>query len=174
MLPRSPLGRDALWASVGFIVAAETTGAIGAAMSGVARKNAWIDDTAKPRGWPPFWVFPAAWTFVNYPVLGAATGLVWQRRRQTEVSPALRLFALQLLYTMVFLPIVYRLRRRSVYVAMDLLGAGLTVVTARSYARVDPTAGLLIVPYLGWMAFTTVIKALWWRMGRQERAHSSI
>lgn len=160
---------DAWWTAVPFVAACQIASALGAWLSGVAKPNPWIDETAKPALWPPFWVFPAVWSAINNPSLGVATWLVWRKRRERQILPALRMFAAELLYSFGFLPLVYRVKQRSFYTAMDAIGLLLAGLTARSYARTSRAAGWAIAPFVAWMAFTTVIKALWWKMEHTRR-----
>jgi hypothetical protein len=56
---------DAWWTAVPFVGACQIASGIGAWLSGVARPNPWVDETAKPWLWPPFWVFPTVWGIVT-------------------------------------------------------------------------------------------------------------
>ena len=160
--------RDPWWTAVIFVGGCEAVGLLSARIGGVHRANPWIDETPKPALWPPAWAFPSVWAIVNYPALGLATWLEWKRRHDTSIVNALRHFVALLGLNAAFLPLVYRVKTRSFFVEMDLLGALLTTMTARSYARVSRPGAYAITPYASWMWFTTIIKALWWRMEKVE------
>jgi len=164
--------RDRVWVAALFIGACELAGFAGAWTGGLTRANPWIDDSEKPALWPPAWLFPVVFAFINYPSLGVATWLVWRNRRNTLISGAMRLFVTQLAYNAVFLPLVYRVKRRDLYVVMDFVGVGLTALSARSYTGVDRRAGLAIAPYFAWICFTTSIKVRWWRLGMSQASRN--
>ena len=163
----SPSTADPWWTAALVVGGCEAIGFLSGWVGGVYKHNPWIDDTRKPALWPPTGVFPVAWATVNYPSLGIASWLVWRRRHTTPVAGALRLFGAQLVLNASFLPLVYRVKTRRLYVVMDVVGAVLTTATTLSYGRVARPGGAAILPYLAWTYFTTLIKVLWWRMDRE-------
>ncbi len=138
-------------------------GLLSSFLGGAWKPQPWIDETPKPNFWPPQWIFPPVWVG-NYIIMGVASFLIWQNRQRTSVTKPLTVFAIHLLHNFSFIPIVYRLKRKSVYVLMDSIGLGSGLVTASMFVRVSRAAGLIMLPYLGWLWFTTYIKVLWWQM----------
>jgi len=61
------------------------------------------------------------------------------------ITGALRLFVAQLALNASFLPLVYRVKSRPLYVAMDTVSVVLTAATACTYTRISRPAGFAIV-----------------------------
>ena len=116
--------------------------------------NAWFDALAKPEAMPPGWVFGAAWTAL-YILLGLALALVLHARGAKARGKALALFGLQLILNYCWSPIFFAYHEvrlaLMVVVAMFVISA----ITALLFARIRKLAGLLMLPYLGWLAFAS-------------------
>lgn len=102
---------------------------------------------------PPGWVFPVAWTLL-YLGMGIASGLVLSSgASQEQVLPALRLYALQLAVNFVW-PLLFF--GQSLYLVSFfwlLLLLLLVAVLTFWFYRIIPSAGILLIPYLLWLAF---------------------
>jgi tryptophan-rich sensory protein len=151
-----------------FVGGCQIIGFVGSFLGGAFKKQAWSDDTAKPGIWPPQRVFPLVW-IGNYTLMGLASWQVWRERKARPVNRAFILFAIHLLDNFLFIPTVNAVKKRSFYTLMDALALILAVITARSFAKVSKPAFWLMLPYLGWLCFTTFIKFLWWQMEGKER-----
>ncbi len=132
-------------------------------LGGAWKPQPWYDESPKPTFWPPQWVFPIVW-IGNYICMGVASFLVWRNRQRISVTRPLIVFAIHLLHNFSFIPIVYRLKQKSVYVLMDTIGLVSGLVTTNMFVRVSRSAGWLMLPYMCWLWFTMYIKVLWWRM----------
>ena len=151
------------WDASLFVAGCMLIGFLGSYLGGAFKKQPWYDDSPKPRFWPPQWVFPTAW-IGNYTFMGLALWQVWQQRQGATVAKPLAIFAIHLLHNFSFIPIVYQLKQKSVYVLMDTIGLCLGLVTTVAFARISQAAKWLMLPYLCWLFFTTSIKVFWWRM----------
>jgi len=146
-----------------FVIVCQSLSYLSGYLGGAFKPSPWIDETAKPRLWPPWWVFPLAW-IVNYSFMGCAVWLVWELREAASVSLPLILFGVNLVHNLTFMFFVYKVKTRPFYVFMDTVGLMLVGVITLLFFSVSVSAGLLMLPYLGWMCYTTFIKYLWWRM----------
>ena len=146
-----------------FIVVCEGIGFLSSFIGGAFKKQPWYDDSPKPAIWPPQWVFPVVWV-ANYTLMGLAVWKIWQRRNETSPGTQLGLFVVHLLHNFSFVPLVYRVKKKSFYVLMDTIGLVLGIATTRSFARVSRPATFFMLPYVGWLVFTTFIKFLWWQL----------
>jgi len=102
---------------------------------------------------PPMWVFPAVWTAL-FLMMGLASYLVYTSGgRRGEKRSALWVYGLQLLvnfgWTIFFFNLSWWL---FAFFWLILLWAMILAVTVQ-FHRVRPLAGLLMVPYLAWVAF---------------------
>ena len=151
-----------------FIISCMAIGFLSSFLGGAFKRQPWYDDTPKPTIWPSQWVFPVVWTG-NYTLLGLAVWKVWQKGEVTSIQVPLRLFALHLLHNFSFIPIVYHIKKKSTYVIMDTISLVLGVITTLSFVRVSRSATFFMLPYLGWLCFTTTIKVLWWQMNVKHK-----
>ncbi len=149
-----------------FIAGCMAVGFSGSGIGGAFKKQDWYDNTAKPAIWPPQWFFPLVW-IANYAFMGRATALVWEERRKAGAVSALQLFVVHLLHNFLFIPLVYRVKKRWFYVLMDTVGLVLAGFTTLSYRRISKPAMQWMLPYQGWLCFTTFIKVIWWHKEKQ-------
>jgi len=141
-----------------WIATVELVGFVAAASGGLVGENPWFDDLPKPAFWPPTFVFPLAWSLVNYPSLSIATWRLWSVRRNTTIAPQLAVFGVVMLVNVAFGFVVNRAKRTDVYVLMDVLGVGASVALFVGYRRADRLAANMTLPYAAWCIYTTAIK----------------
>lgn len=121
----------------------------------------WYDSLDKPFFTPPAWLFGPVWT-VLYAAMAVAGWLVWRQRGSVNVRPALVLFGVQLFLNMMW---------SVVFFGMQAPGLGLLEISALwvaisltivAFLRVSRGAGWLLVPYLAWVTFATLLNAGIW------------
>jgi len=137
-------------------------GALGAAVVATS-VDTWYADLAKPPFTPPDHVFGPIWT-VFYVLMAIAAWRVWRAAdRDTRRGP-LTLFALQLALTLGWTVVFFGLEKIGAAVAtIVVLDVGV-VVTTLAFRPIDRWAGLLMLPYLAWVAFATVLNIAIWRL----------
>ena len=82
-------------------------------------------------------------------------------------GPALAAFGVQLALNAAWTPIFFGLRRPGLALAeigATLAGVAVTIVL---FLRQRTLAGLLLLPYLAWTAFATLLNAEIWRRNRE-------
>jgi tryptophan-rich sensory protein len=124
----------------------------------------WYKTLAKPSFNPPNWAFPVAWTTL-FVLMGVA---FWRVLRQpTEIpgrTAAIRLFVAQLVLNVGW-SLAFFGARSPLYGLLVIVPFWLTILaTARAFHALDRAAAYLLVPYLGWVAFATVLNAAIVRM----------
>ena len=117
----------------------------------------------KPWFTPPAWVFPVVWT-VLYVLMGIGMGRVWQR--SDRVSLCLLLFTVQLLMNLLWTLWFFILQLYGF--SLVWLVALLAVVAAMAicFARTDPTAAWLQLPYVLWLLLAAALNFGVWMMNR--------
>ena len=145
-----------------FVALCLAIGALGAAVVATS-VDTWYADLAKPSFTPPDRVFGPAWT-VLYVLMAIAAWRVWRATdRDTRRGP-LTLFALQLALTLGWTVVFFGLQKIGAAVAtIVVLDVGVAV-TALAFRPIDRWAGLLMVPYLAWVVFATVLNIAIWRL----------
>ncbi|MFF3015665.1 TspO/MBR family protein [Streptomyces sp. NPDC057939] len=152
-------GRE--WAALaGFVLLTYAVAAAGAlASSNAAEVYASLD---RP-GWaPPAWLFGPVWTLL-YATIALSGWLVWRCAGHPERRKALAWWGVQLALNLAWTPLFFGARRYDVALLDILLLVAALVVTVRLFHRVHRTAGLLLIPYLGWVGFATVLNAAIWQ-----------
>jgi len=137
-------------------------GALGAAVVATS-VDTWYADLAKPAFTPPDGVFGPVWTLL-YVLMAIAAWRVWRTAdRDTRRGP-LTLFALQLALTLGWTVVFFGLQKIGAALAtIVVLDVGVAVTTL-AFRPIDRWAGLLMLPYLAWVAFATVLNIAIWRL----------
>lgn len=113
---------------------------------------------------PPPWVFPVVWTLL-YILMGVAAARVWTTEDPGR-EKALTLYGAQLLVNFFWPQIFFNAQRFGLALIWILLLWALVFLTQRSFARLDRTAGLLMLPYLLWVTFAAYLNAGVWILNR--------
>jgi benzodiazapine receptor len=125
--------------------------------------DSWYETLDKPFFNPPSWVFSVVWTPL-YLVMALAGWMVWRhgsKRRDVQVATAL--FGVQLALNVLWSALFFGLESplAGLIEIVVLLGAIATWYVAAT--RVDARTRWLILPYLAWVGFATVLNAsIWW------------
>lgn len=125
--------------------------------------NDWYTELQKPAFNPPNFVFPLAWTLL-YTFMGAASWLVWKNRSLSNVSgAALVFYGIQLFFNLMWSYLFFTLKNPGLALIEIILLLILIALTTRYFFIVNRSAGWLMVPYLLWVGFATVLNAaIWW------------
>jgi len=147
------LDRDDLPGLLAAVVLVNAVGSAPAALGGPG--SAWFRSLAKPAIYPPPWLFGVVWP-VLFTLLGVALYLIW-RADDPGRRLALGLFVAQMVCNVAWTPVFFR--AQNLALALVVIGAllALAVPMGVVFRRVDRTAGLLVVPYLLWVAFAAVL-----------------
>jgi tryptophan-rich sensory protein len=123
----------------------------------------WFQTIEKPFFNPPSWLFAPVWTTL-YALMGVSAALVWhQGIEKKEVKQALILFGIQLVLNFFwsFLFFKYHLLLVAFIEIITLLT--FIILTAIQFYKIHKTAGLLMIPYILWVSFASVLNfSLWW------------
>lgn len=120
----------------------------------------------KPSFSPPPSTFPIAWTTL-YGLMGLAKYRVEKKREQGYGNAsAIPVYELQigLNYLWSFLYFRWGLRGTAL-VEMTILLAAIVLTTYEFY-QVDRTAGSLMIPYIGWVAFALSLNYSTWKLNK--------
>lgn len=118
--------------------------------------NRWFDALEKPALMPPGWAFGAAWT-VLYILMGLAFAMILHARGARGRGMAIALFLVQLLLNLAWSPLFFRAHQIGSALVLILILLLVVAVTALSFARIRRVAGLLLLPYLAWLAFASFL-----------------
>lgn len=134
---------------------------IGAIGSYITAPNisGWYSTLAKPWFTPPGWVFGPAWT-VLYILMGISLWLIIKNGISTPmVRQAVIIFGFQLIINLLWSVIFFGMRSPVGGLVAILVLLVLIVLTIRSFRGVSPPAAYLLIPYLCWTCFATLLTA---------------
>jgi tryptophan-rich sensory protein len=138
-----------------FVLAAELAGVIGLPFTDTGT-GSWYDGLDKPSFTPPGWVFGPVWTAL-YALIGIAAWLVWRRPLSPPRSQALWLWWAQLAVNAAWTPVFFGAESPGWGLAVIAVLLALVIATVGRAWRVDRLAAVLLLPYLGWVGFATVL-----------------
>jgi benzodiazapine receptor len=134
-------------------------------MGGFFLPGEWYASLRKPAWNPPNWIFGPVWT-VLYASMGITGWLVWKRGGIAGQRIALSLFLLQLLLNALWSPLFFGLRNPAL-AFLDIVLLWLAVlVTVVAFWKAHWLSGALLVPYLAWVTFASVLNFAIWRLNR--------
>lgn len=144
-----------LVASLLLAYAAEAIGAV-ASVDAVA----FYGQLSQPAWAPPPWVFGPVWTLLYTLMAVSFWRVLRQRPRHTA---AMTLFLVQLGVNALWSWLFFRWHLGAVAFGWIVLLLGLIIATLASFWRISRAAAVLLVPYLGWVAFASVLSWAIWR-----------
>jgi benzodiazapine receptor len=127
----------------------------------------WFPLIKKPSFNPPAWLFAPVWTML-YIMMGVAAGMVWDHidRQRDEVRKALIFFAIQLALNALWSVLFFGLRNPLLAFIEIIILWLMIFETYTQFRRIDTFASWLMLPYLAWVSFATVLNGTIWWMNR--------
>jgi len=126
--------------------------------------NDWYVTLNKPVFNPPNWIFAPVWTLL-YILMGIAAGLVWIRGfYHIWVKTALYHFGFQLLLNGLWSIVFFGFKEPAWALLVILALLVLILLTIKWFKVVSKTAAYLLVPYLLWVCFATILNFSIWQL----------
>lgn len=122
--------------------------------------NSWYRFINKPLWNPPNWIFGPMWTLL-YILMGIAVALVWHTQYQNK-KPALTFFIIQFAFNIAWSFIFFNLHAIGWAFAEIIIMLLLIVFTTAAFFKISKTAAWLMLPYLIWVSFATVLNGTIW------------
>lgn len=124
----------------------------------------WYAGLSKPWFNPPNWLFGPVWTTL-YVMMGIALWLVWKSQAAIQVKrTAILLFALQLLLNFSWSLIFFNLHQIGWALVEIVLLWIFILLTILWFAKIDKKAAWLLVPYISWVSFATILNFYIWKL----------
>lgn len=136
--------------------------ATAAATGSLFRPGAWYAGLRKPGWTPPNRLFPVAWTLL-YIAMAWAAWTVAASGSPLAVA-ALALWCWQLVLNAVWSPVFFGLHRIGAGLVVILFLLGAVALTTWAFFEVSTLAGLLLLPYLGWVGYASALNVAIWRL----------
>jgi tryptophan-rich sensory protein len=147
------------------IVICQLAGIVGGLFT-ASSVNTWYATLIKPSFNPPNWLFSPVWITL-YGLMGIALFLVFKKGLETEgVKFALALFIAQLIGNALWSVLFFGLKLPLVAFLEIVVLWILILFTMISFFKISRLAGLLLLPYLLWVSFASVLNFFLWSLNR--------
>ena len=141
-----------------FVLVCELAGVIGSVFTTPSIPG-WYEGLAKPAFNPPGWVFAPVWTIL-YAMMGLSAYLVYEKGpRRNEVRKALAVFAGQLLLNTLWSIVFFEAHMILGAVVVIVLLWVMILASIWLFSRISKAAAYLLVPYILWVSFATVLNS---------------
>ena len=131
-------------------------GYLSGVVAGSAAHNPWFAALRKPATFPPPATFGIVWT-VLYALMGVALALVCAAWGARYRLPAILAFALQLVINLAWSPVFFARHEIALALAVIVVLDVAVIVTAVLFWKVRRAAAVLLLPYLVWILFATLL-----------------
>ena len=124
----------------------------------------WYANINKPSFNPPSWVFAPVWTTL-YLLMGIALFLVWRKGlKRKDLKIAFAVFIFQLILNTLWSILFFGLKSPFVaFIEIVLLWISI-LISIILFFRISKVAGALLIPYLLWVSFASVLNFAIWRL----------
>jgi translocator protein len=125
----------------------------------------WYAELVEPGWTPPNAVFAPVWSTL-YVLMGVAAWLVWRKAGFAGAPVALALFGGQLVLNALWSYLFFGAHQPGV-AFVDIVALWLAILaTTIGFWRVSAVAGVLLLPYLGWVGFASALNFELWRLNQ--------
>lgn len=122
----------------------------------------WYSLINKPFFNPPNWVFAPVWTTL-FILMGISLFLVWDKGlKKKKVKLGVSVFGLQLFFNVLWSIIFFGLHQILWAFAEIIILWSLILVTMIKFYKIEKKAAYLLVPYILWVSFATVLNFSIW------------
>ncbi len=125
-------------------------------LGGSGPQNSWFAGLTRPTIYPPAATFGIVWS-VLYVMMALALAMIAAARGAAARGVAIAAFVVQLLLNLAWSPVFFGMHLMTcalyILIALDVA----VLITVALFYRVRKDAGLLLVPYLAWVCFATVL-----------------
>ena len=145
-----------------FIVVCLGAGGLGA-IATTPEIEGWYKTIEKPSWNPPDYVFGPVWTTL-FVMMAIAAWLVWKPEGFKAAALPLTLFGVQLALNVAWSWIFFGMHQPG-WAFAEIMVLWLAIVaTTVAFFRCSKIAGWLMVPYLAWVSFASVLNFTIWRL----------
>ncbi|SHG49636.1 TspO/MBR family protein [Flagellimonas flava] len=126
--------------------------------------NDWYTTLNKPSFNPPNWIFAPVWTLL-YILMGVSAGIVWSKGfHHIWVKTALYHFGFQLLFNALWSIVFFGFQSPFWAFLVILVLLTLIMLTIKWFRVVSKLASFLLIPYLLWVCFATLLNYKIWEL----------
>jgi tryptophan-rich sensory protein len=139
------------------------TGAVAGIFTSTGVKG-WYAAANKPSFNPPDWIFAPMWTTL-YILMGFALYLVWNKPgSEPGKKRALRWFAVQMILNFCW-SFIFFYAKQPGWALVEIVAMWIAILfTIMSFSKISRPAAWLLVPYILWVSFATVLNFYIWHL----------
>jgi benzodiazapine receptor len=127
----------------------------------------WYTTLEKPSFNPPNWLFGPVWTIL-FILMGISAFLVWRvGLSEPNVRIALIIFIIQLIFNVFWSVAFFGLRSPIAGLIIIIILWIAILLTILSFAKVSISAGILLIPYILWVSFASILNATIYVLNRR-------
>lgn len=128
--------------------------------------ESWYQSIARPTWNPPGWIFGPVWTTL-YVMMGISLFLVWKEDTSVELKKiAIALFTVQLVLNF-FWSFIFFNQHQIGWALVEIIAMWVFILlTIFAFAQVNKAAAWLLVPYISWVSFATILNFTIWQLNK--------
>lgn len=140
------------------VIGCELVGLLGTPFTTTAIPT-WYATLNKPFFAPPNWVFGPVWTLLYF-LMGVSFFLIWKQGwNKKKIKIAAQFFLAQLTLNFLWSPVFFGFRSPLLGLFVIVAMWVLIVSTMKKFYPLSRTASFLLLPYLLWVSFATLLNA---------------
>ena len=145
------------------ILICEGTGILSAFLAN-ANNNTWFDALKKPSWNPPAYLFAPVWTILYF-LMGVSLWMIW-KNKAPEINKRHQyfLFAAQLILNFWWSILFFKFHSLSLALVDIALMLVTILLTIFSFSYYSKSAAWLLMPYISWVTFATILNYSIWSM----------
>lgn len=125
--------------------------------------ESWFTTITKPTFNPPNWLFAPVWTTL-YIMMGIALFLVWNKKSTLSKNKAFLFFAVQMILNFLW-SMIFFYQHEIGWALVDIILLWIMIIfTIFAFAPFSKTASWLLVPYICWVSFATLLNYSIWHL----------
>lgn len=132
----------------------------------VSAIDGWYQTINKPSWNPPSWIFGPVWTTL-YVMMGIALYLVWKAEASSILKKtAISLFAIQFVLNFFWSFIFFNQQEMGWALVEIIVMWVFILLTIFAFANISKIAAWLLVPYICWVSFATILNYTLWHLNK--------
>lgn len=148
-----------IWKFIISVISAEAVGSLGVIFTS-SNITTWYMTVNKASFNPPNWLFGPAWTVLFF-LMGWAFYLIWTNSAK-EKSSAYWAFAIQFILNILWSAIFFGTKLPA-WAFLEIIILWLAILwTILEFHKINKTAAYLLIPYILWVAFASVLNYYVW------------
>ena len=118
--------------------------------------DSWYTTINKPSFNPPGWIFAPVWTTL-YILIGLSFYLVWRGNFGMKRKKVISVYFFQLFFNLLWSVLFFGLKSPLLGLIDIIVLLIFIVVNTVIFYKISKTAGYLLIPYLLWVSFATIL-----------------